>query len=117
MGIVAVHAAIGQQAHQVQGAAVLLTVLHGLQQGGVLEKGAVLNLLRNPGQLLVNDAPGSHVQMAHLGIAHLAFRQPYCHPAGIAPHKRAILHEPVHDRGPGQRHRVAVFSFVQSVSV
>ena len=71
VGVVAVHAAVGQQAHQVQRLAVVLGVVHGLQQGLVLIHVAVLGGLGDAGQLLIDNAARADVGVAHFAVAHL----------------------------------------------
>ena len=71
----AVHAAVGQKAHQMQGAAVLRRVVHGRSQGLVLKKVAVPDALGDAGELLIDDAPRADVGVAHLAVAHLAVGQ------------------------------------------
>src|SRR5699024_272865 len=80
--VVAVHAAVGQQAHQVERLAVVLGVVHGLQQGLVLIHVAVLAGLGDAGQLLVDNAARADVGVAHFAVAHLAVRQAHVHAGG-----------------------------------
>ena len=71
----AVYAAVGQQADEVQGAVVLLSVLHSGQECLVLKEGAVLDGLGDAGELLVHNAAGAHVGVAHFAVAHLSVGQ------------------------------------------
>ena len=80
--IVAVHAAIGNKANQVQRSAVFFDALHRARKRGVFKEAAVLNILGNARQLLINDAPCADVGMAHLAVAHLAVRQADIHARG-----------------------------------
>ena len=57
----AVDAAVRQQTHQVEGFAVVLGVLHGFHQSGVLVHVTVLGGLGDAGQLLVDNAAGADV--------------------------------------------------------
>ena len=77
------HAAGAQQAHHVDGLAVLNGGLHGIHDGLVLADGAVLNGLGDAGQFLVHDAARTDVGVAHLAVAHLAVGQAHVH-AGSA---------------------------------
>ena len=79
------HAAVAQKPQQVQGALLFHTAVHHPAQGRILEKVPVLNGLGDSGQILIHNTPGAHVQMPHLGIAHLPRRQAHVQPAGIAP--------------------------------
>ena len=73
---------IRDRAHKVQRLAVVLGVVHGLQQGLVLIHVAVLGRLGDAGQLLVDDAAGTDVGVAHFAVAHLAVRQAHVHAGG-----------------------------------
>ena len=82
VGIVAMHAAVAQQTHQVNGLAGLLGGIQGMDQGRFLKKLAVLNILGDTGQFLIHDTASAHIQVAHFAIAHLAVRQTHVHAAG-----------------------------------
>ena len=79
MGDVAVHAAVGEQADQVQSGVVFLRVFHGGEERLVLKEGAVLDRLRDAGQLLIHDAARADVRVADFTVAHLAVRQAHVH--------------------------------------
>ena len=49
---------------------------------GFLAHLAVLDALGDAGELLVDDAAGADVGVAHLAVAHLAVRQPHVHAGG-----------------------------------
>ena len=83
MGDVAVDAAVGHEAHDVQRFAVLLCVLHGLDVDRVLEELAVLDLLGHLGQDLEHDAARAHVGVADLGVAHLPLGQTHVKPGSL----------------------------------
>ena len=72
---VAVHAAAGEQAHDVQGLAVCFGVFHGLDIDLVFKELSGFDLLAHLGQDLEHDAAGTDVGVADLGVAHLALRQ------------------------------------------
>ncbi len=71
MRIVAVHAAVREQAPQMEVAVVFPAVIHRGHQRFVLKKVSVLDGLRDPGQILKDDPSRAHVHMAHLRVAHL----------------------------------------------
>ena len=100
-----------------QRASLLFTVVHRRQQRRILKKGSFLNLLCDPGQLLIYNAPGSHIQMAYLRISHLSLRKPHRHAAGVAPHKGTLSHQPVHHRSGGLGHSVSFLFFVEAIAV
>ena len=72
---VRVHAARAHEAHEVQGLARGLDVVHGLDEDLVLGDGAVLDGVVDAAELLEHDAAGTDVEVAHLGVAHLAVGQ------------------------------------------
>ena len=71
----AVHAAVREQARQMQPAAALFDRFQQPIEHRVGGKGAVLQGHVDTRHVLVDHAPGPDVQVAHLGIAHVAFRQ------------------------------------------
>ena len=75
VGDVAVNAAVGQKTHQVHAAPLLLGLLASAHQFCILKKGAVLDLLCDPGQLLIDHASCADVGVAHFAVAHLAIGQ------------------------------------------
>ena len=83
MVLVAVDAAIGQKAHQVEGGALFLGALHRPHQHLVAVNFLLLHRLGDAGELLVNHPAGADVGVAHLGVAHLPLRQTHIH-AGSA---------------------------------
>ena len=72
---VAVYATRGHQTHDVNGLALGHGSVDSLGQLDVLEEVAVLDVLGDAGQLLIDDATGTDVGVAHFGVAHLAVRQ------------------------------------------
>ena len=78
-----------------------------LAQCLVLEERAVLDRLVDPQQVLLHDRTRAEVQVAHLGVPHLALRQadgrPVCDERGV----RILLPELVEDRSVRQLDRVA----------
>ena len=109
MCIVAVHAAVGHKPHQMKCGIILLNILTCCHKRFILKEIPILNRFCNLGQILINNTSCAHVQMSYLGVSHLAVRKSYCHAAGISSHKRALSHQPVHDRCGCFCHCVAVF--------
>ena len=75
MLFVAVYATRGHQTHDVHGLALGHGSVDSLGQLDVLEEVAVLDVLGDAGQLLIDDATGTDIGVAHFGVAHLAVRQ------------------------------------------
>ena len=114
---VAVYAAVGNKSVKMKRGIVLLCVSAGCQQSLILKEIAVLNLFRNSGKLLVHDAPCAHVQVPYLGISHLSVRQTDRQTARLSLNKRALRHQLVHHRRIRLGDSIAVYSFVQSVTI
>ena len=67
-----VDAAGAHETHEVQGLTGSGDIVHGLGEDLVGLDGAVLDGVVDAGELLEHDAAGTDVEVAHLGIAHLA---------------------------------------------
>ena len=117
MGDMAVDAAVGEQAHQVQGAAPLLTVVHGLQIGWIFKKGTVLHRLGDAGQVLEHHPACADVGVAHLTVAHLPLGQTHIQTGGGELAARAGGKEPVQIRRTGIGNGVALLLCRQAKSV
>jgi hypothetical protein len=91
-----VDAAVGDQAHQVERAAVRLGAAAGLHQRVVLEEGAVLDGAVDADQVLVDDPAAAEVGVAHLGVAHLPLGQAHRQAAGLQPGPGELAHQRVH---------------------
>ena len=74
---VAVHAARGNQAHEMQGTAICLGSTGYAQESLVLEEIPVLDSLGNTGESLIDNPACTDIGMAYLGVAHLTVRQAY----------------------------------------
>jgi hypothetical protein len=101
----------------VQGGILLLAVVHRVKQSRILKKGAVLNLLRDSGKLLIHDASCAHVQVTHLRVSHLAVRQTHRHAAGISLHERALRHQFFHHRRLRQCNRIPLRLVIEAVAI
>ena len=117
MLVMAVDAAVRYQSHQMQGRIIGFHILAGRQQDFVFKKVPVLDRLGDLGQILINNAPGAHIQMAHLRISHLSFGKSYCHSAGISFHKRIFFHQLIHYRSLCLCHCISLFAVIQSITV
>ena len=83
MGDVAVHAAVGEQTHDVQSLTVGLGVFDGLDIDLVFKELAGLDLLGDLRQDLEYHATGANVGVTHLGVAHLALGQAHVKSGGL----------------------------------
>ena len=117
MRIVGVDAAVGHQAHQVQGGAVLFAVLHRRKEGGVLEEVAILDGLGDAGELLIDDAARADIRVADLAVAHLAVRQADIQPGGADEGHRILGHNFIQIRFVGGVNGVAVVGIVLAKAV
>jgi hypothetical protein len=103
MLLVAVDAAVREEADEVERVAAAGAAIHGVLRGLVLEQLAVADALVDSRQVLIDDAAGPHVGVADLGVAHLSGRQADGLPrrdelrAGVAFEERVVV------RLPGER--------------
>ena len=98
-----VDAAVGDQPQQVQAPArAAAGVLAGGQQRRVLEEAAVGDRVVDPGQVLLDDRAGAEVEVADLGVAHLAVGEADVAALGGELGVRVALPEGVEDRRAGQ---------------
>ena len=82
VAVEAVHAAVGEKAHDVQGAALFAAVVdEGLHLGIVADR-AVGDRAVDLDEILVEDAAGADVEVAHFGVAHLAVGQAHVFAVG-----------------------------------
>ena len=72
MALHGMHATRRDEAQEVQGRTRLGHVVHGLHQRRVLLDGAIEDGVVDTAQLLEHNAAGANVEVAHLGVAHLA---------------------------------------------
>ena len=72
MALVGVDTAVGEEADEVQGAAFLCGQFVGTGEGGVGVEGAVEDGGVDAGHVHADDAAGTEVEVAYLGVAHLA---------------------------------------------
>ena len=103
-----VHAAVGDEAHQVQPPARAVSGRRaGRAQRLVLEEAAVRDRIVDPGQVLLDDRAGAEVHVADLRVAHLAVGQADVATAGREGRVRVALPELVEDRRRRLAHRVS----------
>ena len=112
----AVHAAVGQQAEDMQGLAVR-RVIKGSSIDRIFKKRPVLDGLCDARQILKHNAAGADVRVADLAVAHLAVRQADIQPGGGQLRMRPALQEAVHDRRFCRVNGVAVVRLADAVAV
>src|SRR5450756_1786628 len=71
-------------------------------KGWILKEGAILNGQGDPNQILVDHPASPDVEMAHLGVAHLAGGQSHPNPGGLQLSVGVLLPEGIHRRRVGQ---------------
>ena len=106
--LVAVHAARGDEAHEMNRAALFLGILHDGDERLVLEEIAVLDVARDARELLVDEAARADVRVADLGVAHLAVRQADELAGCLEVTGVIVCEEAVEDRSLRFLHRVAL---------
>ena len=105
---VAVHAAIADQAEEVQAAARFRRAREGLFEHFVGRQFAVGDRLGDARQILIDDASGAQVQVADFRVAHLAVWQAHVRAARAEPAVRIGGQEVFVERGAAEDGRVAV---------
>ena len=102
----AVDAAIGQQAHQMDRTVPLLCPADGPQQNRVFKKIAVPDGFCDAGQLLIDHPACADVGVAHLAVAHLSLRQTHRQAGAFQQGMGAACKQPVQNRRPRRGDRV-----------
>ncbi len=103
-----VHAAVGDEAEQVQSPArALARPLACRRQRLVFEEAAVGDRVVDPGQVLLDDRAGAEVEVADLGIAHLPIGQADVTPLGRELRVRKVAPEAIEYGRLSERDRVA----------
>ena len=111
MGEGAVGAEEGDDAHEVQSGFPLFGGVHDLQEGLVLEEGAVGDGPVDADPVGIDPSAGADVEMSGLGVAHGARGQAHGFTGGRQDGKGTFRKQPVHDGRPGGRQEVAVGVF------
>ena len=95
--------------HRARGSATgLADVSDCVQKDRVLEKGAVLDRLVDPEDVLLDDPARSQVQVADLAVPHLPVGQADRLSRCVETSAGEPLPEAVEDGGPGERDRVSL---------
>ncbi len=110
-------AAIGLEAHEVEGRPALAGVGDGSEEGRVLEKAPVLDRLVDPEDVLLDDPARPEIEVSYLGVAHLACAQADRAARGIEGGVRVLVPQLVEDGRPGQRDRVSLPRLAQAPPV
>ncbi len=75
MGLIRMHATIGNQSEQMKLAATRARVLHGIEQHRMLEEFAILDHELDARRIHMHDSSRADVQVPDFAVAHLAVRQ------------------------------------------
>ena len=113
----AVDAAIGQQAHEMKRAVLLLAVVHSGGVGLILEEASVLNGLGDPGQVLEDNTARANVGVAHLTVAHLPLWQAHVQAGGGQAATGIFSKDPVQMGGAGIFDGVALLRVPQAEAI
>ena len=117
MRVMAVDAAVAHQAHQMQRGAVRLAVFDRAEQSLVLEEVAVLDRLRDAGQLLIDDAASADVRVTDFAVAHLPVRQADVHAGRADVGHRTGFHQFIQTGRVSGDNGVAVIAFILAEAV
>src|SRR5580698_1437083 len=102
MGLIGMHAAVGDKTEQMQAALATAGILHGCDQHRMGEKLAVLNKQLDAGAVHVHNASGADVEVADFAVAHLTVRQTNILAAGVNQRVRIFAQQAVVGRLAGQ---------------
>ena len=108
------HAAVADQAQEVQPFA--LGLREGFLQRCIASQFAIADRLVDAGEVLVNDASGTQVEVAHLAVAHLPGWQAHVLAAGAHGTHRIGGVEVVVEGCAGEKSRVAVLHRLRAAS-
>ena len=99
---VAVDAAVGAEADQVQGAAIGQQCVGQAVDRIISGQAAVAYGLADANKLLADDSARTNREVANLGVAHLVVRQPYRRPARLDQGVWIGMPEGIHHRSVGR---------------
>src|SRR6266853_6997108 len=102
MSLIRVHAAIRDQAEQMELTSTGSRVLHAIEQHRMFEELTILDHQLDAGRIHVDHAPGSNVQMSYFTVAHLIVRQTDVLAAGMDQRVGILAQQPVVNRLSGK---------------
>ena len=105
--VAGMHAAIGEQAHEVQRGTRRLSSLDSVVDHDVIADGAGAASHVDTRELLMHHAAGADVEMPHLGVAHLPLRQANSLPRSFKLGVRAGFEQLIEHRRGCQRYGIA----------
>lgn len=114
---VAMHAAVGAEADQMERAAVDQQGVGQRIECGIGGKAAVFHRLANANQLLTDDPPAADGEVAHFRVAHLAVGQAHIAAARLDEGVGVGLPERIHHRGAGGADRIVIAGFAVSPAI
>ena len=94
----AVDAAGGKEAEEMESAAALFCRLNRRSKGSVIKKGTIPNRPIDTGKLLIHHTPRADIRMPHLGVPHLPLGQPHRFSGANQRRQRIAGHEIVQNR-------------------
>jgi hypothetical protein len=104
----AVHAAVADESQEMQPPPRLPGTGEGVPHDGIVIQRALGECLGNAGQILINDASGAEIEVAHFRIAHLALGQADIQAAGAQAAMRVSRQEMIVKRRLAQHGGIAV---------
>ena len=105
------------KAHEVDGDIVLLGVGEGAFDLGILGEGTVGDRAVDLHEILIHDASRTDVEMADLGVAHLAVGQTYIFTAGLEFRMGILGHEAIHERGGSVEDGIVLLMVADAIAV
>ena len=117
VALMAMHAAIAQQAHEMEPIFTSLGLLQSFAQHFVMVEAAFVDIFVDQGQILKNNPARAENHMADFGIAHLSCRQTDIDSGHRKPRVRIVAQHRVQVRLGSIGHCVAFFARVDAETV
>ncbi len=111
------HAARAGQAHEVDGHVVVAGVAERAFHLRIRPEGAIGDSAVDFHQILIDNAPGSDVEVAHLRVSHLAFRKAYVLSAGLQLRVGILCDKRVHERSRCVEYGIVLLMVTYAISV
>ncbi len=111
------HAAIAQQAANMELRPIFLDVLNRFQERRILEKRAIFNGFVHTGIVLQHALARPDILMSDLGVAHLSLRQTHRLPGGFHCRVRPLACQLIDVGCPRQRNGIALFTRIDAPTV
>src|SRR5579875_2804916 len=112
-----VDAAVAKQATDMQLRLVAFHMLNCLEQGRIVEEGAIADRLANARVILQHALTGSDILVTNLRVAHLPLWQTHRFARGLDSRVGPLASQSIQIRGASQRYGVSLFAWVDAPAI